>query len=154
MNQQGLDAMRPAIRSSYQEDLQAYNFLVLRHQDEAFNLAYALLGNEVLAEKVVGTIFHEAFVRLPKNCRSFRCEILGAIIYVCLKQPKLTFGPEDIRTYLMGLTSIEKAVVVLVDTLEMSLMDAAGVLHISRLQLVKLLARGRSKIARALPEAF
>jgi predicted DNA-binding protein (UPF0251 family) len=75
-------------------------------------------------------------------------------MYVCLKQPELTFGPEDIHSYLMGLTNIEKAAVVLVDTMEMSLVDAAGVLHVSRLQLVKLLAWGRSKIAWALPEAF
>ena len=145
--------MEPSI-SSINQDLQAYNLLVLQYQDEAFNLAYALLGNETLAEKIVGFVFHKAFARTPKNYRSFRIEILAAIAFGCLKQAKGISGPENIQAYLVGLTNIEKAAVILVDSIEMSLEDAAGVLKISRLQLVKLLARGRCRIAQALPEAF
>jgi DNA-directed RNA polymerase specialized sigma24 family protein len=153
MIQQGLIVMEPSI-SSIDQDLQAYNLLVLQQQDEAFNLAYALLGNETLAEKMVGSVFHKAFVRTPKKSNMFRIEILATIVIVCLKQAKVISGPENIRAYLVGLTNIEKIAVILVDSLEMSLEDAAGVLKISHLQLVKLLARGRCRIAQALPEAF
>ena len=145
--------MRSAVRSTDQ-DLQVYNLLVLQHQDEAFNLAYALLGNETLAEKIVGSIFHESFKRIIKNGQSFRSELLAEVVFACLRQGKLTGESEGVRAYLVSLTNIEKAAVVLVDSMEMDLADAVGILKISRLQLVKLLASGRSKIAQALPEAF
>jgi predicted DNA-binding protein (UPF0251 family) len=153
MIQQGLIVMEPSISSIYQ-DLKAYNLLVLQQQDEAFNLAYALLGNEPLAEKMVGSVFKKAFVRPPRKSSFFRIEILAAIVFVCMKEAKVISGPENIRTYLVGLTNIEKIAVILVDSMEMSLEDAAEVLKIPRLQLVKLLARGRCRIAQALPEAF
>lgn len=48
------------IKSAQKRDLESYNYIVLACQDEAYTLAFSILGNVELACKVV----QEAFLRV------------------------------------------------------------------------------------------
>jgi RNA polymerase sigma-70 factor (ECF subfamily) len=56
------------IQAAQAGQLEAFNTLVLSHQDSAYNLAYRILGDEVLAEDATQVAFISAF----RNLTSFR----------------------------------------------------------------------------------
>ncbi len=116
--------------STLELDLQVYNRRVLQHQDEAFNLAADLLGDDAMAAEAVQVSFVNAFAgnrRQPEP--AFRWEILRRVIQACLEQSTRQPGPAGLPLALAGLSSEQKVLLMLVDRLELSYSDAAAVLR-------------------------
>jgi len=65
------------IRATRAGDLEAFNSLVLSHQDRAYNLAYRILGDQAAAEDAT----QEAFILAYQHIRSFRAGSFYAWLY-------------------------------------------------------------------------
>jgi len=115
------------VRRSDNNDLLAYNQLVVQHQDEAYTLACDLLGNESGAAAVVEEAFQDSFRDGRTPQAQFRLEILKKVLAFCLKRAKILPGPGAMAHLLTGLSNTEKAILILVDCLEMSYADAGYV---------------------------
>ncbi len=139
-----------SIRRSRGSDLPAYNQLVVQHQDEAFTLACDLLGDESRAAAAVEAAFRDAYRDGWRIRPDFRLGILKKVVAACLKQAKILPGPAPMAHLLTGLTNTEKAVLVLVDCLELSYTDAAYVMDNSTAAVRQSLARARFSLSGAL----
>jgi RNA polymerase sigma-70 factor (ECF subfamily) len=79
------------LRSRKQEDLAAFNQLVLEHQDSAYNLAYYLLGDPDLAEDVTQKAFLNAYLKFCTfQGDSFRAWILTIVRNACYDELRLS----------------------------------------------------------------
>lgn len=126
-------------------NLQAFNHLILQHQDEAYTLAVHLMGDELLAEetleKAVAALYNGQR-RLPGD---FRMEILRQVTRACLQGGRIA-GPRHLARILAGLSDEEKAALVLVDCLGLDYADAAAILGKTPANLATSLAQARYKM--------
>jgi DNA-directed RNA polymerase specialized sigma24 family protein len=127
-------------------NLQAFNHLILQHQDEAYTLAFDLLGDETLAEEVLERVFNEAFAGRKRLTGDFRMEILRQVVQTCLHGSYRISGPKAFARSMASLSGEEKLVLVLVDCLGLEYADAAMLLGKSPANLSKSLAKARVKM--------
>lgn len=72
------------VRAAIQGDLVAFNKLVLKYQDQAFNQAYRLLGNSDLAEDITQDTFLLAFRKMYQfRGGSFQAWLLKIVTNLC-----------------------------------------------------------------------
>ena len=130
----------PAGRSG---DLAAYNARVLQLQDQAFNLACDLLGEESLAVEILEEAFLDGFATQIGNRPEFAQEILRRVLQACLKRKTVLPGPNLPEFSQAGLSNHEMVALVLVDRLELSYAEAAEVIGVTPLNIRKTLAEAR-----------
>lgn len=71
-------------QAARQGDASAYNGLMIKHQEAAYNLAWQLVGDDGLAEQAVQAAAAELWRSLPLGCeRSFRLELLRRTAAAC-----------------------------------------------------------------------
>ncbi len=73
------------VRSTQQGSLEAFNTLVLDYQDQVYNQAFWILGDEAAAEDAAQEAFYRAYVKIGTfNGDSFRAWILRIATNYCL----------------------------------------------------------------------
>jgi hypothetical protein len=137
------------IKSVQKRDLESYNDIVLASQDEAYTLAFSILGNVELACKVV----QEAFLRV--YCTYTRggdnhiivLSVLREVIFSC--QQEIPSGSREAEHPIPGwaqLECYEQEILLLVDTLGKTYHDVAFILKCSECDVARLVACGRCKL--------
>jgi hypothetical protein len=116
-----------SVRHTHGSDLLAYNQLVVQHQDEAFTLACDLLGDEAGAAVAVEEAIRLSFRDGRTSQAQFRLDIMKMVLASCLRRANILPGPQAMAHLLIGLSNTEKAILVLVDCLELSYADAGYV---------------------------
>ena len=138
------------IKSAQKRDLESYNDIVLACQDEAYTLAFSILGNVELACKVL----QEAFLRMYyTNTRGgdnhiIVLGVLQEVIFAC-RQVNASRSREagyEIPGWAQ-LECYEQETLLLVDTLGKTHHDVAFILKCSECDVARLVARGRCKLA-------
>jgi hypothetical protein len=124
-------------------------------QDEAYTLAYYLLGNEARADEAVAAVFSRRLPTGRGRAEDNRLEILRAIGLYCQAHGAtpawgIQPGGDEIISRLGRLNGSERAAAVLVDVLGLSYAQAARVLSCSQHRLGKLLAHARLNLARGM----
>jgi DNA-directed RNA polymerase specialized sigma24 family protein len=129
--------------------LQAYNQLVLQHQDEAFTLAYYMLGSQGDASRVVEAAFQQAYQDFSGPALVFRRAVLRLVASSCLARgkPDPAATPTGMPPGLAGLPSRARLALVLVDLLGMNYSEAAGMLEQPVGRFASQLAQARRKLA-------
>jgi DNA-directed RNA polymerase specialized sigma24 family protein len=138
-----------------QSQLTFFNSLALRFQDDAYTLAYYLLGEESLAARATQAAFARGFSYLSRHGGvaqdRFRLEVLREVIDHAREsgssRPQAGVEDDLIRC-LLALPFAERAVVVLVDVLNLSYKEAERVSDCSEKELEKRLGRARLNLGR------
>lgn len=152
--------------------LDTFNHLAGYYQDDAFTLAYYLLGDEARALEVVDTAFAHLYRRMGREVADrrsadqrsadqrsgdqFRLEVLHHIFAICFEEQKMSSNVgwagaralEALCRQLLNLKEKERAAVVLVDVLGLTYDEAAQVMGCWKKQLGKLLAQARVSLSR------
>lgn len=123
--------------------LDEFNQQVLLCQDDAFDFACALLGDESAAEDLTCRAFRSVYTCGWKPGRPIRLSVLRCILAEVIQSPP-TPGNEG---FLSDLPLPERVVIWLVDRLGLDPGEAADLLHISPFRTVQLLSNARHKIA-------
>jgi DNA-directed RNA polymerase specialized sigma24 family protein len=132
-----------------QTRLSAFNSLALRYQDDAYTLAYYLLGDEKRAAEATQAAFSRLYRRADASHDQFRLEVLRWVISVSHPKdshPVPVTGRGDLSEKLLKLNARERSVVVLVDVLGLNYDQAARVLGCSVKETGRLLAQARRYI--------
>jgi DNA-directed RNA polymerase specialized sigma24 family protein len=145
MNLQGM----PVIRASRME-LKAYNRLVLQTQDEAFCLAYDLLGVESAADTVVQGVFLDNINQPHDSRMPFRLRVLQGVVRACLKRGDVLQGPERIEQRLARLSNEEKVALLLVERMGFNYLEASAVLGKNIAEFRGIVAKARFSISQPL----
>ena len=139
-----------------QTQLISFNTLALRFQDDAYTLAYYLLGDDALAARATQAAFARVFSILSRHTRVseelFRLEVLRWVLKNCRPggQKQLRSAADDeLINRLMALPIDDRSVVVLVDVLNLSYRVAALAVGCSEKELAKRLGRARLNLSRA-----
>ena len=136
-------------KSAQKRDLESYNDIVLACQDEAYTLAFSILGNVELACKVV----QEAFLRVyytntrRRDNHMIALSVLQEVIFSC--QQEIPSGSRQAEYVIPGwaqLECYEQEILLLVDTLGKSYHDAAFILKCSECDVARLIVSGRCKL--------
>lgn len=131
----------------------SFSALVLRCQDDAYTLAYYLLGDEEEAARATQAAFArvQRLGSLPQS--RFRLEVLRGVLKCARGEANAHPGavqPNDaISRMLLGLRSEDRTALVLVDILSLSYAEAAQVLGCSKQGLAKRLGHARLNLSRA-----
>ena len=138
------------VQSASQADLEAFNGLVLACQNEAFTLAYAILGDEGLACEVVQAVFLRVYTRRGDGGPPISVQVLQGVIGMCrrAKPSKADAGVELIPDWHL-LEYSEQEALLLVDWLGKSYQQAAYVLDQSEHEVAATVALGRYKLIRS-----
>ena len=133
-----------------QADLQAFNGLVLACQDEAFTLAYSILGDEGLACEVVQAVFLRVYTRRGDSGHPIPVQVLQEVIVLCrrARPSKAHAGVELIPGWHL-LECAEQEALLLVDLLGKSYQQTALVLDKSEHEVAATIALGRTKLTRS-----
>jgi len=129
-----------------------FNTLTLQLQDEAFTLAYYLLGDEARAAEATQVAFSGLYQRPGLKLESFRRDVLRRVILQCRGAQGAISGlgfnsRDEISIHLMKLDARERCVAVLVDVLGLSYTEASDILGCPRKEVGKLLAHARLNLA-------
>ena len=137
------------VHSASQADLKAFNSLVLACQDEAFALAFSILGDEGLACEVVQAVFLRVYTRRGDGGHPIPVHVLRGVIEMCRReeQSKVDAGVELIPGWHL-LEYSEQEALLLVDWLGKSYQLAALVLVKSEHEVAATVASGRYKLTR------
>lgn len=137
-------------------DLSGFNQQVAACQDEAYTLAWYLLGDDAAAEAVVqaavANVFHGYSISQAGK-KSCRLSVLQAVLDQCQQQstnPLPTTGASNgdgILEMLQRLPEREKQALVLIDILGLAYPEAAAVLGRSMKGIPGLLSRARRELA-------
>lgn len=127
--------------------LAQFNQQVLECQDDAFTLAWYLLGDEAAAEDAVETAMMMAYHRAQSCQEDGRRLILEKVLCLCAGK----FGNRPLETdaacaALHGLPNLERQVIILVDILCLTYTETAELLKRSHSDIIRLLAQARRKI--------
>ncbi len=133
---------RPLSRAGDGE-LQVYNRLVLQHQDEAFCLAFDLLGEENAAAALVQQVFLRGFTRHDDERLPFRLRVLRWLVSACLQRRQPLTGLAHLDPRLGRLSHEEGIALVLVERLGLSYAEAGEVMAKNIADFRKLLATAR-----------
>ena len=129
---------------SIQQNFTDFNRLVLRHQEEAYTLAFYTLGDERQACETVQKVVAEAF-RSPAN-GNFQLRILQGVSNICSRSTSHSVDPNVVPEIVRQLSCIplqERLAVVLIDILGLNYAQAAQVCRQSKDQLSRILAQAR-----------
>jgi DNA-directed RNA polymerase specialized sigma24 family protein len=139
--------------------LTTFNTLALHYQDDAYTLAYYLLGDESCAERATQAAFDYLYQHAGLSFERFRLEILRRVLEHCQKKaaPALRLIPHTAVKRLAGshdatlgkllaLKYGERSVVILVDVLGLNYEEAAQVIGSSMKQVSHLLAQARQQM--------
>jgi len=130
------------------QELQIYNRQVLQNQDEAFSLAYDLLGTEGAAAALLQEVFMSGFGRRKDACLPFRLRVMRWVVRACLEHSQV-LGPEQLEPRLAQLTNEEKVALVLLERLGLNSLQAAAVLEKSAADFRALVTRARCALSGA-----
>lgn len=121
-----------AVRLAKKGNLDAFNRLVLAHQDDVYDFVHRALGEAAEGARAAQKVFVQAYQGLNQyRGSSFRNYLLRHAVDCC-------------RTGVSGDAGMdERLAVALVDGEQMSYAEAAAVLGVSRKDLIRLVARGR-----------
>lgn len=131
-------------------DIQAYDRLVESCQDDAYSLAFRLLGEERAAQAAMQAAVESSYLKI-NNCRGeFRLWFLKILVEVCrsfaltdAKKPSASFNRTDLQSMLNSLPSDQRLAAVLVDVLKLDYDQAARVAGIHPRQIRRSLALAR-----------
>jgi DNA-directed RNA polymerase specialized sigma24 family protein len=140
-----------------------FNSMALHYQDEAYTLAYYLLGDEGSAEKATQAAFAQLYQNARLQANHFRLEVLRRVLVSCqgwfgslpgraklrTKTSAVAGRGDDLSWKLMDLKEAERSAVVLVDVLGLDYAEAAQVLSSSKKQVSRLLAQARLNLSQA-----
>lgn len=144
-------------------DLQAFNQLVLDHQEVVYNLAWRLLGDAGLAEKVTNETFREVYRELPganglgvesgfpvllyrhlaRCCRSAQNRRNG----FKLRHSDYSVALDSFQARLLALPFDQRLAVLLVDLADLKYREAALVLAAPVAAVRSYVARARQSLA-------
>ncbi len=130
------------------QELQAYNYLVLQSQDEAYSLAYDLLGDESAADGVVQQAFMHGFGRQVDARLPFRLRVLRWVVSACLERSQILPGPARLEPRLAHLSNEENVALLLIERLGLSYSQASGVAQKSEAEFRKQLAAARFSLCK------
>ncbi len=153
--------MGRGLSATVDSGLNTFNTLALQTQDEAYTLAYYLLGDESGAERATQSAFNQLYRHAGLPAGRFRLEVLRRVLASCQQQrqglgQQIRFKPaahpfsgsgEAVFGKLLDLQDGERGVLVLVDVLGLDYEQAAQVLGSSRKQVGKLLAQARINLS-------
>ena len=130
--------------------LDQFNQRVLACQDEAFALAYSILGDEGLSCEVVQAVFLRIYTQLGDGGHPIPVKVLQGVIGMCrqAKPSKADAGLELIPGWHL-LECDEQEASLLVDMLGKSYQQAAYVLDKSDHEVAATVAMGRYKLIRS-----
>ena len=139
------------VQIASQSDLEAFNRLVLACQDEAFTLAFSILGDEDLACEVVQAVFLRVYTRRGDGGHPISVQVLQGVIRMCrrAKPSKADAGVELIPDWHL-LEYSEQEALLLVDWLGKTYHDTALILNNSERDVARNIAFGRCKLTRDL----
>ncbi len=136
--------------------IMSFNTLALQTQDEAYTLAYYLLGNEHHAERATQAAFEQLHRNARLELNRFRLDVLRRVVDGCRRIGQIMPNRSVLRSTLrmvasqdetiqrlIPLNEGERAVVVLVDILGLSYDEAAQVLDSSKKEVGRILAQAR-----------
>lgn len=136
--------------------IMSFNTLALQTQDEAYTLAYYLLGNERHAERATQVAFEQLHRHARLELNRFRLDVLRRVVNGCRRighiMPnrsvlrstlRMVASQDETIQRLIPLNEGERAVVVLVDILGLSYDEAAQVLDSSKKEVGRILAQAR-----------
>lgn len=142
MNLQGMQISR--VNDQELGMLRTYNSLVLQNQDEAFSLAYDLLGEEGAADTLVQQVFLNGFGRRVDERLPFRLRVMCWIVRACLQRGAHPLsGPGRLDPRLAHLSNEEQVALLLVERLGLNYSEAAAVMEKSVEEFRSLLAAAR-----------
>lgn len=134
----------------------SFNSLALQTQDEAYTLAYYLLGDERHAERATQAAFEQLHRHARMELNRFRLEVLRRVVDGCRRIGQIMPDRSALRSTLrmvasrdetiqrlLPLNDGERFVVVLVDILGLSYEEAAQVLGSSKKEVSRNLAKAR-----------
>lgn len=128
-----------------------FNALTLRFQDEAYTLAYYMLGNDEMASNVTQKAFTGLFGGSGLHADAFRQAAMRNVLAGCRSaglHPGPTATSDPLRWNLLCLNAEARAAVVLIDILGYSYNEAGGILKLTQKEVGKLLAQARAGLAR------
>ncbi len=124
-------------------ELQVYNRLVLQYQDEAFSLAFDLLGEESAAAALVQQVFLRGFSRRDDERLPFRLRVLRWLVGACLQRRQPLTGLARLDPRLACLSNEEVIALALVERLGLSYAEAGDVMGTSAADFRGLIATAR-----------
>jgi DNA-directed RNA polymerase specialized sigma24 family protein len=147
----------PALRAARQGDLQAFNRLVLAHQDTVYNAAYRLLGDEAAAVEATAAAFASARRELRAyRAGPFKVWVLRWLAEAC--RPRLGRRPAAPGAAwpgcLAALPPAQGLVLALVDIAGLSYAEAGAALGLSSAQVRGDLAAARRALCGTLRRAL
>jgi DNA-directed RNA polymerase specialized sigma24 family protein len=132
-----------------QTRLSAFNSMALRYQDEAYTLAYYLIGDEKRAAEATQAAFARLYRRANASLDQFRLEVLRWVISTSRPANAIQVpvtGRAELSQQLLKLNARERSAVVLVDVLGLNYDQASRVLGCSVKETGRLLAQARINI--------
>ncbi len=133
--------------------LSEFNSLALHYQDEAYTLAYYLLGSNRQAEEVVQGAFLQVYQHAGVRLDHFRLEVLQRILIACQQRQSLRYSDgaasDDLCRQLLDLGAEERSALLLVDLLGLNYTEAARVMGCSKKQTGKWLAQARLNLGQS-----
>ena len=148
--------MGHSLSAAVDSRIMTFNTLALQTQDEAYTLAFYLLGDERHAEQATQAGFDQLQRHARLELKHFRLEVLRRVMESCQRISRIMPRGAVLRSALrkmadrdetiqrlLTLNESERFVVVLVDVLGLSYEEAAQVLDSSRKQVGKTLAQAR-----------
>jgi len=129
--------------------LDRFNQQVLACQDEAFTLAFSILGEESAACEVVLKAIQQVYSDCGKEDIAIAVNILQCMILLCRKvKPSKKYNPEEWIPGWNQLEHNEQEALLLVDVLQKSYQEAAVILNNSVSGVARVVAHGRYKLIR------
>lgn len=138
-----------------EKQLMMFNTLAMQIQDEAFTLAYYLLGDETRAAEAIQGAFARLYQRPGLKFASFRRDVFQRVLAQCramrsgLRTARFSVMTvrDDVTENLLRLNEPERSAAVLIDVLGLSYDEAADVLGCSKREISRLLAQARLNLA-------
>jgi len=152
-----MNAWSHAMHASWKTGLEEFNRLVMKYQDEAFSVAFYMLGNEGQAGQVVQLAVRQAFTTFKSKKPDFRIQILQLVCEGCLNSQGQTPGNRTqlspLQKQMINLPGTERLAIILIDMLGLSYAQAGSILRQSPVQMRGLLTQGRLKLKKKIPPA-
>lgn len=145
--------MAQGLSAAVDTQITTFNTLAMQTQDDAYTLAYYLLGDERHAERATQAAYDALFRQARLQTDRFRFEVLRRVLDCSQRLmprrgiprtgARMKAQTDSTFEKLTTLNHGERSVVVLVDVLGLDYEEAAQVLGSSRKQVSRLLAQAR-----------
>lgn len=123
--------------------LNKFNQLVQDCQDEAFTLAFSLVGDELLACQILEDVLMQIFMDQENGLHPMNLQVLKEVVSLSRQMNQSQFGDAITIPGWKQLERCQQEALLLVDVLGKSYPEAAFVLHCSWRELVQNVALGR-----------